>query len=424
MEPLVSIFRANCQSHWLPGSDISVDEMMIRFFGRSKHTQKMLNKPIKKGFKMWASCDRGYLYTFLFHSRFWKTGELEKHPLLPETQSVVYQLALALPTLPNGHTYTIYLDNLFTSTPLFRELKVVGIGACGTTRATSSPDFPAVLHILKESYGTRLPWGTLVAIPVDGVLCLGWIDNNTVLSLSTVHTVNQVADNVRRWRKRPQETSINAANARKPFNGLGARAELEIPRYIDEYNFNMGGVDIADQHRSAYKTQRKALRNWYPHWYWMLDHAIINAFKIAVYTPGNYWTKRGHKDFRELLWQELFQFQRRGDIARETSTLGSQRLDPSIYHTSIKLSENQVVCAWCSHQLTLERSRSRSPKKRSFGNEISANLPYVRPEGGRAHRTMYGCHGCQVHLCGVKQRDCWYRWHGVPEDRSNNAKPN
>ena len=107
-------------------------------------------------------------------------------------------MTIELPSLPDGQTYTIYLDNLFTSIQLFRELKVVGIGVCGTTRANSSPDFPNVLHLLKEKYGHVLPWGTLVAIPVDEVLCLGWIDNNTVLSLSTVHTVNKVADYVKR----------------------------------------------------------------------------------------------------------------------------------------------------------------------------------------------------------------------------------
>jgi len=41
---------------------------MIPFSGRSKHTLKMKNKPIKEGFKVWALCDRGYLWDFLFHS--------------------------------------------------------------------------------------------------------------------------------------------------------------------------------------------------------------------------------------------------------------------------------------------------------------------------------------------------------------------
>ena len=48
----------------------------------------------------------------------------------------------------------------------------------------------------------------------------------------------------------------------------------------------MGGIDIADQYRAAYKIQRKAMRNWLPYWYWMIDHTTINAFKMAVYSPA------------------------------------------------------------------------------------------------------------------------------------------
>ena len=80
-----------------------------------------------------------------------------------------------------------------------------------------------------------------------------------MLALSTVHTVNQADDVMLRWRRRPAETSTNAKNARKPF-GNESRAELEIPRYIDNYNHYIEEVDIADQYRVVYITQRKALR--------------------------------------------------------------------------------------------------------------------------------------------------------------------
>ncbi len=64
--------------------------------------------------------------------------------------------------------------------------------------------------------------------------------------MTTVYTVHDVADRVLRWRKRPLDTSTNAKQARKPFEGYGARMEQHIPRYIDDYNYDMGGVDIAD----------------------------------------------------------------------------------------------------------------------------------------------------------------------------------
>ncbi|KAL8739891.1 MAG: hypothetical protein Q9190_007350, partial [Brigantiaea leucoxantha] len=151
----------------------------------------------------------------------------------------------------------------------------------------------------------KLPWGTLVAIPVDDVLCLGWIDNNTVLALPTVHTVNQAGDVKLRWRRRPADTSTNAKNARKPFSDQ-PRAELEIPRCIDDYSYHIGGVDIADQHRAAYMTQRKALRTWWPLFYRIIDHICITAFKIAVKKEA--WKKTKHLEFRERLCQQLFEY--------------------------------------------------------------------------------------------------------------------
>lgn len=111
MEPLISMFRDNCQKFWRPSSNVAVDEITIRFFGRSVHTTKMPNKSIKQGYKIWAICDRGYLYNFMFYSRFWKTVELINHELLTSHQNVVFTLAQSLPTLPTQQTYTIYLDN-------------------------------------------------------------------------------------------------------------------------------------------------------------------------------------------------------------------------------------------------------------------------------------------------------------------------
>ena len=129
------------------------------------HTTKMPNKLIKKGYKIWALCDRGYLFNFLFYSYISKTVKLlnsvnpfdskektkskEKEDLT-NIQNVVFTLAQALPHLSNGQTFTIYMDNLFSSTRLFRQLRLLGIGACGTTRANMSADFPDTLMTLKE----------------------------------------------------------------------------------------------------------------------------------------------------------------------------------------------------------------------------------------------------------------------------------
>jgi len=69
LEPLASILRTRFQAYVILGQNVSFDEMMIPFSGRSQHTLKMQNKPILEGFKVWALCDCGYLWDFLFYSR-------------------------------------------------------------------------------------------------------------------------------------------------------------------------------------------------------------------------------------------------------------------------------------------------------------------------------------------------------------------
>ena len=81
--------------------------------------------------------------------------------------------------------------------------------------------------------------------------------------------------------------------------GSESRKVLKIPKIIDDYNHNMNGVDVADQLRSYYNTQQTARRNWMPLFYWLLDTAIINAYRIAR-TLGS---EQEQKEFRrELVW--------------------------------------------------------------------------------------------------------------------------
>jgi hypothetical protein len=68
LEPLASLLRTKFQTYVVLGQNVSYDEMMVPFSGRSRHTLKMKNKPISEGFKVWALCDHGYLWDFLFYS--------------------------------------------------------------------------------------------------------------------------------------------------------------------------------------------------------------------------------------------------------------------------------------------------------------------------------------------------------------------
>ena len=56
------------QKYYLSSSYVTVDEMMIRFGGRSRHTTWMPNNPITVGYMVFAICDHGYTLNWRFHS--------------------------------------------------------------------------------------------------------------------------------------------------------------------------------------------------------------------------------------------------------------------------------------------------------------------------------------------------------------------
>ena len=113
------------------------------------------------------------------------------------------------------------------------------------------------------------------------VLAVLWMDNAPVTMLTTVHNIHGSKSHVDTERKRPRNTSSNAAGVRQLFGEGEFVKPLSIPSCIDDYNHFMGGIDIADQYRSYYTTQLIARRNWLPiFFFWILDTALINSFII------------------------------------------------------------------------------------------------------------------------------------------------
>lgn len=243
VEPLASSFDKASQQYYQPGSNISIDETMIRCFGRTKHTVKMPSKPIEQGYKIFVLAEHGYIWTFTWTSRLWGIADLFKYDSLSPTASMVLKMIKKLPglsdsmanlpantiaNLPAKAPYVVYMDNYFTSVTLFKELRELRCGACGTTRPQKG--IPSQLVELKDHIKT-IPWGTLYASEAQGILCLAWQDNNIVLLLSSIHLPELFTPTKR---KRPSATSTNAAITRTPF-GDEAIKELLIPTAIDNY---------------------------------------------------------------------------------------------------------------------------------------------------------------------------------------------
>lgn len=401
VEPAISALRSASQHYYKPSSNVSVDEIMVRSFGRSSHTYKMPNKPISQGYKIFAIADHGYIYSFTPTSRTKGLVEIIKNRMMTITGSMAFSL---IKTLPRDKIYyTVYLDNYFTSIELFKKLREIQIGACGTTRPDSAgKDFPAMFKSLK-SCATYVPYHHLCAIEVEQVLCFAWQDNNIVLGLTTVHTVDKTEDFIIRTRRRPQKTSTNGPLVHRAF-GDAAVKDMPIPRIINDYNFHMGGVDIANQHRAAYETHMRAYRSWWPLWNWILDTATINAWKIqCVRRTGRGEAIISHLDFREALYMKLFSFKDAIPTRKRKAKLVDLpdcRLDRSLAHTPYQRpNEIRTRCQWCLHV------QDKRPRADYF------------QKVGAAKISRWGCAACRVALCrpGLG-RDCFEKWHAPLED--------
>ncbi|KAI3655533.1 hypothetical protein MP638_002305 [Amoeboaphelidium occidentale] len=70
---MADVVQDNSRKYYSPSSKVSIDEMMVRFGGRSKDRYRIRGKPISEGYKIFALCDSGFTYSFLFASSREKT---------------------------------------------------------------------------------------------------------------------------------------------------------------------------------------------------------------------------------------------------------------------------------------------------------------------------------------------------------------
>jgi len=124
-ESLFICVISNSQFFYKPGPNLSVDESIIPFKGRSSLKVFMPQKPTRFGLKAYVLCEAsiGYVLNWTLH-----TGDVMKS----ENQGVTQKIVMRLVDGFEGENYNIYMDRYYTSLPLLLDLKDIKINACGT----------------------------------------------------------------------------------------------------------------------------------------------------------------------------------------------------------------------------------------------------------------------------------------------------
>ena len=193
---------------YILGTILSLDEMMIRFFGRSYETHRMKNKPIKEGYKFFVLTTKsGFVVNFTPDGR--RAAQLGQQEYIEDKslgkiESMIIFMLQIIPQMKQKQltrlknkvkiatrsntkeifdekmmgTFCLAMDNYFTLPKVIETLREMGIGIVGTVGYWSKAWPPNALKaISKESvkfnqfYWTVDKYGTLLAT---------WIDNGMV----------------------------------------------------------------------------------------------------------------------------------------------------------------------------------------------------------------------------------------------------
>jgi hypothetical protein len=371
---------------WTPATNIAIDEAMLRFLGRAIETLKIPSKPISEGFKLWVVAQKGYFLQWLFHMPGKGPVGCPKVKVLNPTQSVVPFLVKKLPYWEKGR-YHVFLDNLFTSAPLFVYLHHSKIGASGTARKNAGlhKDIVQVDKEEKKKDVRTREWGNSTPRVVKAGLVsqIGWKDNSLVKHMSNYIDCSETTHQSRR---RPGPRSNKAYTARAYF-GDDYVKEVPVPQVNYEYQQHMGYIDQGDQLRASF-TSRREQKNWKALFNGLLGIAIVNMYLLSHHSPGGagYHCPR---DFRKQLYKQLWKDPGQPNWANTESLLG-KRTRVSTGEEHIWSPRKQARCVFCS--LKVGRALAELPPN---------HVPQKRPKGG--------CDVCEVNLC--QQGECFDRWH-------------
>ena len=277
--------KSTCRKLFKPGQFVAIDERMVRCKGRSSFIQYLPNKPVKWGFKIFASCDSATSILCDFEVY---TGQADVQGGL--AHNVVVRLSDGL----EKQNYVIFTDNFYTSAQLADTLLGKGIYLVGTIRSNRR-GFPRLLKDDMKKFEKKADRGETRYVRDGNKLYQQWKDKRVVSMLSTVHKGHE---------------HVTVARKSKA-DGQFQVVQINQPKCIGDYNSSMGGVDLFDQHIAAYRALRRCQKYWKSIFLDFLDVSEVNAFLMFEIWrkshPGQVDRPKHHRrnDFRGNLICQL-----------------------------------------------------------------------------------------------------------------------
>lgn len=362
---LVDHIKKVCSDVYQPFQNVSIDERMVRSKGRFKFRMYIRDKPTKFGFKLWVLADSKNGYTCHFDIY---TGRknTEKH------QGLAFDVVIKLTQTLTNQGYHLYCDNFYTSHHLFRELKGLGILACGTALCNRR-NFPEHFKKTVKSWGRKAKRGNMRWQRSDDIVTLQWKDNKVVTIVSTIHGAPDATHTLRRVKE----------------DGRFSQKIVRQPVAVRDYNRFMNGVDRSDQLIGRYDILRKTVKWWKTLFYHMIDIAVVNSYILfrlfQTMHPNNVELQRS-SDYGQLEFRE--------ELVRQLAGI----VDGPVPLYNPKTSENAGTCL-------------HIPQHMPDCTRLRRNCQVCYKKTKTEYKVSVRCETCDVYLHCNSDKNCYKEWH-------------
>ena len=275
IEPFLNIVLNKFQAAFYPGQNLLLDEMVVKWKGRSRYRVYNPNKPEKYHLKTFGLCDSvtGYTYNLLicFGADTSYTGELDKG----QSEKIFHNL---LSPLGTGHH--IFADRYYTTHSLVVNLTSKKTYYTGTLMSNRK-GFPKKMATFKNLKHKESKYYR----SEKGILLCAWKDKKA--------------------RKPVFAVSTYAVKSESNVTNKSGKVTTK-PDIIHDYNFSMNGCDRSDQMLSYYNNfKRRTVKWWKRLFRWCIEVTQVNAFILHCLTRYEGTKPFSLKKFKDKLIHQL-----------------------------------------------------------------------------------------------------------------------
>ena len=425
IRPLLDLMQEHFTQAWIPSVNLTADESLWAFKGRTFLKRFMKDKPKKYGFLQYALCTLGgYFYCVLVHHVPGKQKRMQRK--LDETnldQDACLQLKLQkrygeqgaivvrLASMLQYDGHHIIGDNAFSSVQLAVDLRNGSVQGTKVRKADYTGTQVMMKNKAKSANGPQMHFAEYRNLPTEGwgrikkyhhewysddqksVSVVRFHDKRHITLISTRHHGSSVSQVIRTRNK--------------------IRTTVQIPTIVKEYSYKKVGVDVGDQqlrNKVSYADNIRCKgwpRKWGMHGIQQCRHNAflcwkdIHGFKTGKEENCAKWSDKGTGSSK-ILWAyqigvikgllaRVRQFRR--SIATRSRTKYQIPDDIEIEHTIINrgLEFKNVRCAVCSFLAQED--------KKSLGTRQT-------PDRKIGRTAMWCPHpSCRAHACKEHRKD-------------------